>query len=172
MSGLFTIILTSGLVSAATTGIFSFFIAKNKYNYDYYKTIIDKRLFAYEQLEVLIATLKMSIVDNEPRPYHILFFDVEESAPFSILTKITNQSLWLSDKALREVITLNRMVYTMPKNSNDAKEWAKTNYQNIAELRTRLEKIVAKDFKNLHKIKKFLKRKRPIDAYEQLPNIN
>jgi hypothetical protein len=44
-------------------------------------------------------------------------------------------------------------------------EFGKTNYKAIAELRTQIEKIHARDMLVLYNVPSFLKSKRPVDSY-------
>jgi hypothetical protein len=66
--------LLSGIVGAIVGGIFSLRGKHKEYVNDYYKTIINRRLAAYEKVEVLIRNLKAAVVAPEDsRPYHLLF---------------------------------------------------------------------------------------------------
>jgi len=169
-----TSMLTSSLMSAIlgglVAGIFTLRVVKHNYINDYYKTILQKRLYAYGIVENLITMLKTSVVDSDGCPYHIMFFDINESDPAQILLQISSQSMWLSEEITQEAISLSHLVYTMPALPEEAIEYAKKHYRHIAEARTRFEKYYARDFLGLHDIKAFLKSKRPTDFYVNLPS--
>jgi hypothetical protein len=90
------------VVGAVITGLYSLRAKRNEYVNDYYKTVIARRVTAYERLETLIVWLKTSVVDeNDNRPYHILFAsdDYEKwERAFFMLHENMSQGLWLSDE--------------------------------------------------------------------------
>jgi hypothetical protein len=168
-------ILTSSLISALVGGLIAgavtLRVAKNQYVNDYYKNIIQRRISAYEQLELLIYLLKTSIADNsDNKLYHFIFADGDTSKAFEIMMSISSHSMWLSKGVIDETIGLNRLLYTFPSKKEDVLSFAKENYKNIAETRTRLEKLYARDFLSLHNVPGFLKSKNPTDSYEKLPD--
>ena len=64
----------SGALSAVVAGALSLRAKQNEYVNDYYKTVIRRRITAYEKLERLIVNLEAAVIaPDDPRPYHILF---------------------------------------------------------------------------------------------------
>lgn len=87
-----------------------------------------------------------------------------------MLFRVSSQSMWLSDEVVDETIKLNRLLFSCASNQADVFAFAKGNYKTIADTRTRLERLHARDFLTLHEVARFLKSKKPIDSYGQLPN--
>lgn len=170
-----TLVLTSSVIAAVLGGLLSGFItlrvARNQYLNDYYKTVLNRRLTAYEHLEHLITMLKTSVADdNDRRVYHLLFSSGDSLEMFKTLFLVSSQSMWLSNDVVEETISLNRLLYSFPSDVSGILESAKKNYKTIAETRTRLERLHARDFLALHDVNRFLKSKRPTDSYGQLPH--
>ena len=162
-------ILSNPDVIAAFFGIIVAFIAgryllkekQNEYINDYYKTIIQRRIVAYEHLENVIVLLKTSIIDDEGQPYHSLFSSDEDfESVYQPLMFVMTQSLWLSDKAFKKFQELNFLIFGLKPGNSGIIEFGKQNYKSIAIIRSDLEKILAIDMLRLYDVKTFLKQKR------------
>jgi hypothetical protein len=169
----FSVLLASnvlaGILGGGVAGFFTLRVVRNQYVNDYYKTVIQRRLTAYEQIEGLIAMLKMSVQDSsDGRFYHFLFADGDRDQFLRIISGILSQSMWISDDIEAETILLNRLLYRSPNNESDPYSCFKDNYKEIAAARTRIEKMHSRDFQKLHDVKRFLKSKNPADSYELL----
>lgn len=169
-----TAILASSVVAALLGGLIAGFVtlrvARNQYVNDYYKTVVQRRLAAYEQLEYLITMLKTSVADDsDNKVYHLLFAGGDNLKAFEILFRVSSQAMWLSDEVVDETVNLNRLLFSCPSNQTDVFAFAKEHYKTIAETRTRLERLHSRDFLTLHEVAKFLKSKKPKDSYGQLP---
>jgi hypothetical protein len=170
-----TAILASSVIAALLGGVIAGFVtlrvAKNQYVNDYYKTVVQRRLAAYEQLEHLITMLKTSVADdNDNKVYHLLFADGDNSKAFEVLFRVSSQSMWLSDEVVDETVNLNRLLFSFPGDQPGIYAFAKEHYKTIAETRTRLERLHSRDFLTLHEVARFLKSKKPKDSYGQLPS--
>ncbi len=170
-----TAILASSVIAALLGGVIAGFVtlrvAKNQYVNDYYKTVVQRRLAAYEQLEYLITMLKTSVADDsDNKVYHLLFSSGDNTQAHEIMFRVSSQSMWLSDEVVDETITLNRLFFSCPSDQADVLAFAKKHYKAIADTRTRLERLYARDFLTLHEVTRFLKSKKPKDSYGQLPN--
>ena len=167
---IWTAILTSSVIAALLGGVIAAFVTlrvdRNQYINDYYKTVVQRRLAAYEELEHLITLLKTSVADDsDNKVYHLIFTDGDKLKAFEILFRISSQSLWLSDEVMEETINLNRLLYCCPSNQVEIFAFAKEHYKTIAEIRTRLERLHLRDLITLHEVAKFLKSKKPKDSY-------
>lgn len=161
--------IAGGLVA----GVFTLRVAHDKYVNDYYRTVIQRRLSAYEQLENLITMLKTSVADDKDnRVYHLLFSGGDNVEAHKALFLILSQSMWLSNDVIKETIALSRLLFSSRNEIEDPYRFAKDHYREIAETRTRLEGLYARDFMTLHDVQAFLKSKKPIDSYEPLPSRN
>jgi hypothetical protein len=153
-------------------GWFSLRSKQNEYANTYYKLILERRLAAYEEVEQLIAALKIAVVDLDRRPYHQLFSkDHDHAGVYMALGSMSN-SLWLSDDLFQGIRQLNLLVYRDATKELGLVEFGKRNYAAIAGLRTQLEKMHIRDMLNLHDAPAFLKAKRPADSYSELPSRN
>lgn len=153
--------LASVIIGGMIVGFYNLRIKRNEFINDYYKSIIKRRVEAYEQLERLIVALKSTVVGADKQPYHLLFAkdDNWESA-HRLTFSVNSQALWLSDDAFERTRDLNYLFYGLTPTAGSAIEFGKTNYRKIAELREKLEQILAGDMLELHKVHKFLKRKK------------
>jgi hypothetical protein len=112
-------------------------------------------------LESLIVDFKASVVDKDNKPYHLPFLgENHKENVFKRLFSAMSQGLWLSDEAFRKTTELNYLLFSMPDADDDAINFGKQHYPAIAEIRDALERILAADMLELHKVGRFLKRKK------------
>lgn len=161
--------LISGLVSALVSGWFNLQSKKNEYANAYYKLILDRRLDAYEEVEKLIGSIKVAVVDAENRPYHLLFSkDDDHTNVYQVLAGTMSKALWLSDDLFELTRQLNLLVYGRAKDEVGLIEFGKLNYKTVSDLRTNMEKIHLRDMLTLHDAPGFLKSKRPAESFGEL----
>ena len=163
--------VVSGIVSACIGGWFGIRSRRDEYANAYYKLVIDRRLKAYETVEGLILSLKTAVVDEERKPYHMLFSkDGDLANVYLQLHSTTLASLWLSDELFQATRELNLLIYSQAKDT-DLIAFGKTNYRTIAILREKMEHCHARDMLSLHDVPAFLKSKRPHTGYSPLPPV-
>jgi hypothetical protein len=154
--------LGSGALSALVAGLYGLRAKRNDYVNDYYKTIIKRRVAAYERLENTIVSLKTSVADPvDNRLYHSPFSSENEedwNRNVVSLTSVMSEGLWLSDEAFDELKDLNLPLFHSTKPASVI-EFGKNNYERIAKLRANLERTLARDMLRLHEVKRFLKSK-------------
>jgi hypothetical protein len=153
--------LAGVLLTALIAGVYTLRAKHNEYINDYYKTVIQRRIAAYEQLENLIVEFKVAVVDKDNRPYHFPFS--RENPKVSVLARLyslMDQALWLSDEALVQTRELNYLLFRMPDAEAEAIDFGKQHYQDIAGRRETLENILATDILDLHKVSRFLMAKK------------
>ncbi|BBU71475.1 hypothetical protein ICHIJ1_13940 [Fluviibacter phosphoraccumulans] len=153
--------LISGIIAAVIAGVFSLRGKQSEYVNDYFKTIVVRRLEAYESLEQLINSLKLSVLDDDHQLYHQVFSN--EAAWKDIYRRLlvaTAHPLWLSNEVFAKTRELNIMLLQASTHNRDLVEFGKSNYAPIAELRDQIEKLHAKDMLTLHDVKCFLKKKK------------
>jgi hypothetical protein len=159
-------ILSASVVAALVAGAFTLVVNRNEYANEYYKTVVARRVHAYEMVEALIVELRTSVIGEEDnRPYHLVFSSEEKGFDqvFALLHQAMSEGLWLSDEIFEKVRDLNYLVFHVTKPSSVI-AFGKENYQRIATLRAELERLVARDMMTLHKVKKFLASKNRPDA--------
>jgi hypothetical protein len=163
--------VVSGIVSALVGGWFSLRSKQNEYTNVYYKMILERRLASYEEVEHLIAAIKIAVIDDDQKPYHFLFSqDDDHVNVYKTLVGTMSNALWLTDDLFELTRQLNLLVYTGTPGESGFIEFGKKNYTAIAELRTKLERLHARDMLLLHDVPAFLKSKKPADGYVTLPS--
>jgi hypothetical protein len=70
------------------------------------------------------------------------------------------KGLWLSDQAFDKIRDLNYLLVRMPDKESEAIKFGKEHYQTIAGLRDALERILAADMLEMHRVQRFLRRKK------------
>lgn len=159
--------LISGVLGAGVAGFFALRVKRHEYINEYYKSVLSRRITSYEQVERLIMMLKTAIVDKDQRPYHILF-EQEEKEVYSLLFGVMANALWLSDDLFEKTRDLNVLFYEHHPGDDDSVEFGKEHYKQIAELRTQIERLHARDMLRLHEVPRFLKSKKPKDTYGRI----
>lgn len=153
----------SGVLGALIAGVYALRSKRNEYLNDYYKTVIHRRLAAYEQLECLIVALKTAVLDNDNRPYHLLFSkDDDCESANELLANVMSQGLWVSEEAFEKTRDLNYLVFKLNPSGGSVIEFGKQNYEAIATLRAELERILVTDMLELHDVRGFLMCKKKI----------
>jgi hypothetical protein len=156
-------VFTFGAVTLAAlvAGLYNLRAKRNEYVNDYYKTVIQRRIEAYEQLEGLIILFKTTIVGEDAKPYHLPFSGEHHTEDvFKRLFSGMSQGLWLSEEAFEKTAELNRLLFRVPEAQAAAISFGKQHYQAVATVRDDLERILAADMLELHKVGRFLKRKK------------
>jgi hypothetical protein len=170
-SELIKVILTSTLIATVLSTIVSTIVAiKLKsldYRNEYYKKILDKRLEAYKFLETQIAILKCTVLDDDKRPYHMIFsYGEDELNKFQTnLIAAFAYSIWIHEDTVSEMENLNQIFFKISHKTANAFEgqvieFGKEFYNQISTSRNKLEKLVRCDLHNLHDLKKFIKEKK------------
>ncbi len=153
--------LFGALVGSLVSGYFTLRAKRNEYLNDFYKIVIAKRVNAYERVESLIQSYKSTVVDEHNESYHCPFATERQHMDSLIRTGAAMDSgLWLSDKTFDAVQKINYLQYRIPEDANERIRFGKQHYVEIANMRETLEKLLAKDMLELHKVKKFLTAKK------------
>ena len=151
----------SAVLCALITGAYVLRNNRNEYVNDYFKTVIQRRLAAYEYLENLIVSIKTAVIDSDNKPYHLLFSkDDDWTSAYTLLHNVMSQGLWLSDEAFEKSQELNYLAFRLSPSNTSIIDFGKKNYEAIATIRSEMEKILANDMLELHDVKTFLKRKK------------
>ncbi len=157
VSGCFALI--GALLGTVVAGLFGLRAKQKEYVNDYYKTVMQRRIGAYEQLEIAINSFKTSVVDKDNRPYH-LPFTTDKLDAFLPLHSAMSQGLWLSERSFDKLRELNYLLFGSPDTEVNRIKFGKEHYQTIAKIREELERILAADMLELYKVKRFLLQKK------------
>ena len=168
-------VLSSSAVSAVTaaliSGWFNLRSKRSEYENAYFKMVLERRIKAYEQVEALIVQIKTAVLDGDGKPYHLLFSDeTSKVTTYKALFAVMSSALWLSNELFDETRKLNVLIYSGSEGSDTENliAFGKKHYREVAELRTRVEKLHARDMLVLHKVPAFLKSKQPTDSYAEI----
>jgi hypothetical protein len=149
------------LLAALVAGLYNLRAKRNEYVNDYYKEVIQRRIAAYEELEKLVVPFKMAVLDKDNKPYHLPFAgEGAKNNIFGRFLSAMSHGLWISDEAFASASKLNHLLFSMPETESDAIGFGKQHYKTITEIRHALERIMAADMLELHKVEQFLKRKK------------
>lgn len=166
------LILTSTLIAGIVSSIVSFLISiqlkKVDFKHEYYKEILKKRLTSYQYIEAQLALLKTVVLDEKDhKPYHIIFSYGEDKLIEyqKNMVMAMGYSFWIDEDTVQSIEKLNELFYGVNlkvngKSNNEIIEIAKTQYENISELRFQLENSAKRGLYNLHDIKKASKIKK------------
>lgn len=157
---LISIIFTSALVSTMVSGLTTYLIEKRKYNQEYWKITISKRLEVYEEIERILVYFQSSHFYNE-KPCHLAFL---EDSTFdelqSTLAQISWKRNWISPKLYGLIIQLNRELYKYDYNNTpNIMEFGVKNYQKFSNLRDEILNTISKDYSKMSNVKGFFKLK-------------
>ena len=153
--------LFGALLGAAIAGYFTLRAKRNEFVNDYYRTVIQRRIEAYEATEKLIVAFKTSVVDKDCKPYHFPFaLKSQNYHPLLLIDSSMSQGLWLSEEAFNLIRDLNYLLFQMPDAEEELIAFGKEHYKKIAEFRETLERILASDMLDLHRVKRFLAQKK------------
>jgi hypothetical protein len=141
----------TGILGAIFNGWFNLRSKQNDYANTYYKLALDRRLVAYENVKPLIVGIKTAVVDNDQRPYHFVFLDDDQVTIYKSLFAVMSSALWISDELFEQTRELNLLIYSKAKDGADMIQFGKDNYTKIAELRTKIEKLHARDMLTLQR---------------------
>jgi hypothetical protein len=168
-------VLSSSVAGAVVVGVYSLRAKRSEYVNDYYKTVVARRIAAYEKLERLILELKTGVVSRgDPRPYHLLLSSESEEdwqRAFVLLGEVMAQGLWLSNEVYQKLRDFNHLIFRHQK-PESVIEFGRQNYEAIATRRSELERLLARDMLNLHDVKRFLKRKDRLDPGFSIIKLN
>jgi hypothetical protein len=158
-------ILTSGVLAAVVAGLITALsnqrLKQREFINDYYKTVLSRRIAAYENLEALIVTSKTVALDTDGKPYHLLFArEGDWDTAYNLIISIASQALWLSEAAFQKSRELNYLIFNL--RHDDVIQFGKNNHAKISQLREDLEQIIATDMLEMHDIKTFLQQKRGV----------
>lgn len=170
------IILSSALVSSIITSFASWVIGNHSQNKsfknDYYKSVIKKRMDAYQYIDDQLRAMKVTTLDNDAKPYHSMFYgnsiNVLERQQDFMLARANG--VWLSNEMEEALTELNQLLFEIDNNLTDEIDnnvaLAKRYYSQLSNTRMKVEDQLRKDMLELYKVEIFLKDKKKIGAVE------
>ncbi|MCI0450609.1 MAG: hypothetical protein L0Y79_12655 [Chlorobi bacterium] len=142
----------------------SYLLQKLSYKDEYYKKLIDKRLQAYELVEIVLGKMKRfgETLDMQGfHPYHAVFATEESRAEFYVLLLKANEKSYLFSKELdSEFKSFGYFVYGNIYPPSEVKETAIKHFIVLQKHCENIESLIKKDLKELHKVEPFLNEER------------
>jgi hypothetical protein len=158
-------IISSSVVATILTSFVNWLIHRSNYRNEYYKSILNKRLSAYEEVSSIV--FDMSILMNEDEMvFHQIFYGKDEYVDFIQKLVATNtHSFWVSSRVAGKLTEIN--VYLLNNIDNhlvesidrgeQIKTLGKANVEEVRNLRRELSNLMSKDFRKLYKVRSFLR---------------
>ena len=159
----------TAIIAALISSYFNIKTKSKEYENSYAKMILEKRLFAYEQINLTINILKKSTLDSDGKAYHLIFSSKENfDNSYQMIFNIFSLEFCLSEKTKKsykdifdEIIRCSSLL----ENGENIDIIGKEEYQFISKLRDELENNVLVDLKDLYKIDKFFNQKKIETAF-------
>ena len=170
MENIWITILSSAGVASVISAIASYIInntmQKRRYKKDYYKTIINKRLDAYQHIETQIQVLKMVEADNTDAKLYMYMFNGDSNQYFESQKHVRfalTKSLWISQEMLDVLNDFQKHLFEIENHISDdsdnniliGKKW----YPILSEDRCKIEDCLKKDMQDMYDAESFLKTK-------------
>jgi len=165
------ILLASGVIAGIVSAIISYLtsirLKKMDFKNEYYKEILKKRLHAYEFIENQIAIMKSVVLDDDGKPYHMIFgqgeskfYEFQKNLMLAI-----SYGLWIDNKTSETLDEINNLFFNLnnhinKKSDSEIEEIGKEYYNRVSGLRIQLERDVKNGLYDLHDIKKIFKYKK------------
>jgi hypothetical protein len=161
MENWISILLSSAIIAAIVSGITTYLIEKRKFNQEYWKITIEKRLETYEQIEKVLAYFQSSHLSDD-QPCHLAFLNKDSfndiQANLALLSWKRN---WISTEIFNKLVELNRLFFEC--NSAKADEginnFGVKNYKKIGLLRDNILEYMKRDYLKMPKVRSFFKSK-------------
>lgn len=154
-------IISSGLLSSVLTISGNLILNRKKYKDDYYKKIIDKRMIAYDNAEILVTLLSTTTMTNKGL-IPMVCTDIKSNTLFvEKLFLCKNHNLWLSNE-IKDLLTeiniynLNNFTNPIEDKPHLLEEIALINCDQYREFAVRLNKLINNDLKSLDDVATFL----------------
>jgi hypothetical protein len=147
-----------GFLAALVAGYVSLRVKQNDFVNEYYKTIVHRRIAAYEALETFILNLKLTTMDeNDNGQYQALFANSVDSM-HQLMFRVMANGLWLSDEVTAKYRELEVLLYPLT-HDDEMIAFGKKHFREVSTIRAELERLLAIDMSGLHNVKKFLRSK-------------
>jgi hypothetical protein len=172
LNSLLLSIISSSFVATVASSLINLYLKRLDFKNEYFKLVIQKRLEAYEHIELIIANLKTSALDEaDQKAYHLPFFNTSDWHDFSVNQATSNSySLWLNATISEKLSELNTLMNQFRfdfdiSNQEDLIKGGKKYYDAIATIRVELENLARTDVLTLYDFKG-IEKKRVKDALQ------
>jgi hypothetical protein len=158
-------IISSSVLASTLTSFVNWIIHRSNYRNEYYKSILSKRLSAYEQVNSIVYDLSILINMGDyvvPR----ICTSKEYYDDFIIKVANTNiHSFWVSSRVAGKLTEINIFLINRIENhigddddyDTRLEELGELHMESIRDLRRQLSTLMVEDFRKLYKIRSFLR---------------
>ncbi len=163
-----SIISVTGVIfSALVAYITSLKVQRNNYRDEYFKTIIAKRLEAYECINTQLMVMRLLVFDDDDRKYYHIFFDNGANKLLEYQNNLHHaaaRSIWFSAEMIDAIGKLYSIFYEINNLITDDRdqnvEIGKNYHERLRSAQLNVSKVLVADMASLHKVKKFIKCKK------------
>ena len=157
-------LVSSGIIAALISSIVTILFKQIDYKREYYRIIINKRLDAYEALEICLAFLEEAIM-TEAGKYYTFLESWEEFSDFDQKVRVAfRKGRWISLKTITKLSEMQQYIYPLIE-TKLKKDLSKYEVMDkdlrieaskvLSTYRNELNELVRVDMLNLYKIKRF-----------------
>lgn len=166
-------ILTSSVVGAVVSSVFSEWLKRNDYKRDYYKKIIDKRIATYERLATVITNVGLKatyFITNEEKEIYVCFESLSNLQKINEdLVMALSDVHWYSPRTYKKLRDINcifagvldRAYKDRLKgkqwNDNDFREAGLGEHYKVKEALLEINDLSIKDRMKIDRVKEFFK---------------
>lgn len=148
---------------------------RRSYRDEYYKTVIQKRIEAYQFVEKQLGVMRMTVLDEcDNKQYHA-FFDNSGDKIFNYrhnLYQAIARCTWLSSEMMEALASLDDFFFEIDGKIEDDRdaniEIGKQYFSKLKSVQIRIGEILITDMEKLYEVKSFLKSKR--ESYQGKPS--
>lgn len=162
------LILSSSLFSAGLTGLITWFIKQNEFKREINKRFIEKRIKAYEDIELMLRAMYWVVGDTtKGYKYHLFLMDSNQYSSFILgFGRSMHATMWYSDEIRKILKKINEFILVnsdfMPLNpeksflnkefvTDDRIKTAVGFYRIINDFKIQLENQMIIDYSRIHK---------------------
>lgn len=147
---------------------------RRNYRDEYYKTVIQKRIEAYQFVEKQLEVMRMTVFDECDKKQYHAFFDNSGDKIINYrrnLYQAIARCTWLSSKMMKALASLDEFFFEIDGKIEDDKdaniEIGKQYFSKLKAVQIRISEILITDTEKLYEVKSFLKSKR--ESYQGKP---
>lgn len=164
--------VTGVILSALVAYITSLKVQRNSYRDEYYKTIIAKRLEAYEYINNQLMVMRLLVFDDDDRKYYHVFFDNGANKLLEYQNNLHHasaRSIWFSAEMIDAIGKLSSIFYEINNlitdDTDQNVEIGKKYHERLRSAQLNVSKALVADIADLYDVDSFIKSKK--NAYNK-----
>jgi len=148
---------------------------RRSYRDEYFKTVIQKRIEAYQFVEKQLEVMRMTVFDECDKKQYHAFFDNSGDKIINYrrnLYQAIARCTWLSSEMIKALASLDELFFEIDGKIEDDKDAnikiGKQYFSKLKAVQIRISEILITDTEKLYEVKSFLKSKR--ESYQGKPS--